>query len=55
MEGIPGISAIEKAPWQYLTHFMPMFHFHTLWNHYKARCFLTFSVDIEMENWREIG
>ena len=51
MEGIPGISAIEKAPWKYSTHFTTMFHFRTLWNHYKAR----FSMDIEMEHWREIG
>ena len=56
MEGIRGISAIEKALWGYFTHFILMFHFHTLWNHHRARSFLlTFSLDMEMEHWREMG
>ena len=55
MEDIPGISAIEKALWEDFTHFTPMFHFYTLWNHYRARSFLMFSLDTEMEHWREMG
>ena len=42
MEGILGISAIKKALWEYLSHSTPLFHFCTLWNHYKARVFWRF-------------
>ena len=37
------------------THFKPMLHFYNPWKLQKITCFLTFSADIEMEHWLEVG
>ena len=39
----------------YLTHFGPMFHFHTSWKRQKSFNFLTFSGGVEMEHWAKLG
>ena len=39
----------------YLTHFSPMFHFHTSWKRQKSFNFLTFSGGVEMEHWAKLG
>ena len=38
----------------YLTHFSPMFHFHTSWKRQKSFNFLTFSGGVEMEHWAKL-
>ena len=39
----------------FLTHFTTMFYFCTPWKHYNIAWFLSFSGDIEMEHWSEMG
>ena len=38
-----------------LTHFQPMFHFYTPWEHQKTGVFLMFSRDIEVKHWLKMG
>ena len=46
---------LSKLCGMLLTHFKPMFHFHTHWNHQKTRSLLMFSLRIEIEHWLEMG
>ena len=38
-----------------LTHFQPMFHFHTPWKYQKTEGCLIFSGGIEVEHWLKNG